>query len=54
MNINVTKLENNNVKQQREKALYECACAVEADDALQEEMAEWDITSGDGVNNEAW
>ncbi len=39
---------------QREKALYECACAVKADDTLQEEMAEWEITSGDGINNETW
>ncbi len=39
---------------QREKALYECACAVKADDTMQKEIAEWEITSGDGINNETW
>jgi len=33
----------------REQALYRCACAVEADDTLNKEMAEWEITSGDGL-----
>lgn len=39
---------------QREQALYKCACDVEADEALNTEMAEWDITSGDGLTNETW
>jgi hypothetical protein len=29
----------------RERALYECALAVEQDAALHKEMAEWDITN---------
>ena len=39
----------------REKALYECALAVEKDGALREEMEEWDITLNDGLkNDESW
>jgi hypothetical protein len=38
----------------REKALYECALAVENDKALNHEMKEWDETSGDGLSNEPW
>ena len=33
----------------REKALYECAKAVEADEALNDEMSDWDITLNDGL-----
>jgi hypothetical protein len=38
----------------REKMLYECALAVEKDQALQGEMQEWDITLQDGLENESW
>jgi len=38
----------------REEALYKCACEVEADDALNREMDEWAVTSGDGITNETW
>ncbi|WP_419421464.1 hypothetical protein ACNVED_16170 (plasmid) [Legionella sp. D16C41] len=40
--------------ERREKALYECALAVEADTALNEEMKEWNITLEDGLPNESW
>lgn len=39
---------------QRELTLYECACAVEADELLNKEMAEWETTTEDGLNNETW
>lgn len=38
----------------REKALYECALAVEKDAALNAEMQEWDMTASDGLANESW
>jgi len=38
----------------REKALFECALAVEKDEALNKEMAEWDVAVGDGIEPEAW
>ena len=38
----------------REEALFQCALAVEKDEALNQEMAEWDITIGDGIEPEAW
>jgi metal-responsive CopG/Arc/MetJ family transcriptional regulator len=34
----------------REKALYECALAVEADEELNADMSHWDITLGDGLD----
>ncbi|MBB71577.1 MAG: hypothetical protein CMF50_04210 [Legionellales bacterium] len=40
--------------ERREKALYECALAVENDNALQEEMKDWDITLQDGLDDESW
>lgn len=41
--------------QQREQKLYECALAVEKDEALNQEMTEWDVTLWDGLNtNESW
>ena len=40
--------------EQREQALYRCACDVEADEALNTEMAEWEVTSSDGITNETW
>ena len=38
----------------REKALYECAVAVENDAVLNKEMEDWDVTLSDGINNESW
>ena len=38
----------------REKALYECAVAVENDASLNDEMKAWDITLQDGMNNGSW
>ena len=38
----------------RERELYECALAVEQDDQLQAEMADWDVTVGDGIETETW
>ena len=38
----------------REKELYECAKGVEADDALNKEMSDWNITAGDGIEPESW
>ena len=41
--------------ERREKALYECAVAVEKDSALNDEMKDWDNTLQDGLNNdESW
>ncbi len=36
----------------REKSLYECALAVENDEALKADMAAWGITVSDGLHNE--
>jgi hypothetical protein len=36
----------------RERELYEGALAVEQNDQLQAEMAEWDVTVGDGIEAE--
>lgn len=38
----------------QDKQLMDCAKAVEKDLALQEEMKDWDITTGDGIKNEPW
>lgn len=38
----------------REHSLYTCALAVEKDQALQDEMAEWDVTLKDGLSDESW
>ena len=38
----------------REKALYECAVAVESDSSLNDEMDDWDLTLQDGINNGTW
>lgn len=40
--------------EKRERALYECAAAVEKDDALRQEMEEWNVTLQDGLTNESW
>ena len=34
----------------REKKLYKCAMEVERDTALKAEMADWDVTLGDGID----
>lgn len=38
----------------REREMYECALAVEQDEQLRDEMAEWDVTAGDGIKTETW
>jgi len=38
----------------REKELYLIAKEVEKDRALNSEMSDWDLTSGDGIEPEAW
>lgn len=38
----------------REDELYACACAVEADEGLNTEMEDWDVTIGDGIESESW
>ena len=38
----------------REQKLYESALAVEQDEQLQAEMAEWEVTVGDGIETETW
>jgi hypothetical protein len=40
--------------ERREHSLYECAAAVEKDQALAKEMKEWDVTSSDGLEDEPW
>ena len=40
--------------EKREAALYLCACDVEADEALNKEMADWNATMDDGLENETW
>lgn len=37
----------------RERELYECALAVEQDEPLQAEMADWEVTVGDGIEAES-
>ena len=39
--------------EKRERALYECAVAVEKDSALSRDMKEWDITLQDGLDDES-
>ena len=38
----------------REEDLYQCALDVENDQALSEEMKDWDVTAGDGIDDETW
>jgi len=40
--------------QKREKQLYDCALAVEKDQALHNEMKEWNIILQDGLEDESW
>ena len=35
-----------------ERELYECVLAVEQDEQLNAEMAEWDVTVGDGLEKD--
>ncbi len=44
----ITRLTDKEAKK-REKDLYECAAAVEKDNALQQEMKDWDATLQDGL-----
>lgn len=37
----------------REKALYECALAVESDPALKADLTAWNITIDDGLKDES-
>ena len=38
----------------REKVLYQCALAVEKDEALNKEMEDWNTIIGDGIDAETW
>ena len=38
----------------REKGLYQCALAVENDEALNKEMEDWNTTVVDGIDAETW
>ena len=40
--------------EKREKALYECAAAVEQDNELNQEMKDWNVTLQDGLTDESW
>jgi len=41
------------IPQYRSK-LYETALAVEKDEELQDDMADWDVTVSDGIKTETW
>ncbi len=38
----------------REEELYRCAQRVEKDKVLNDEMSDWDVISGDGIDPETW
>lgn len=38
----------------RETALFQCAKAVDADEELNREMLDWEVTVNDGIEPEAW
>jgi hypothetical protein len=40
--------------ERRERQLYECALLVELDEQLNAEMADLDVTVGDGLEPETW
>jgi hypothetical protein len=40
--------------EKRERELYQTALAVERDEKLNAEMADWDVTAGDGIETETW
>ncbi len=48
----VAKLLEEEIKK-REEELYACACEVEADEELNKEMEDWDVTIGDGIESES-
>ncbi len=35
--------------ERREKVLYKCALEVKANEKLNREMSDWDVTAGDGI-----
>lgn len=37
-----------------EEALYLSALKLEQDEALNEEIKVWDVTTGDGIDHESW
>ena len=40
--------------ERREKSLYQCAREVEKDDTLNREMEDWNVTVGDGIDDETF
>lgn len=40
--------------QKQEDALYVCAKSVEADDELNQDMQNWDVTLDDGLESQNW
>jgi len=38
----------------RERELHNCALAVEQDEQLHKEMADWDVSVGDGIETDTW
>ena len=40
--------------EKREREFYNVALAVERDEKLNAEMADWDVTVGDGIGTETW
>jgi hypothetical protein len=38
----------------RELALYQSASEVEADETLNQEMSDWNVTIADGIQHESW
>ncbi|HAA03082.1 MAG TPA: hypothetical protein DCZ69_10715 [Syntrophobacteraceae bacterium] len=40
--------------ERREQELYQVALAVERDEKLNAEMAEWEVTTSDGIEAEPW
>lgn len=50
----IVKLIEKELKRQDDE-LYKIALAIEKDAILSEEMKDWDVTAGDGIdNNETW
>ena len=40
--------------EKRELELYQCAKEIEADEALNREMKDWEVTLEDGIESETW
>ena len=40
--------------EKREREFYNVALAVERDEKLNAEIADWDVTVGDGIETETW